>query len=135
MGRYVRHAHEEQHEETTLLEPIGKPTGANTEKAGHHIWRDSQKLTLLGGEGADAVDDGGHEKRVRVQASVNANGDEHMDPDLPVLEGSLEVLDVELIGKGRTIELETVGDLLTLRRLEKLGGLRVVVHGEVGDDG
>ncbi|CCC11857.1 unnamed protein product [Sordaria macrospora k-hell] len=58
-----------------------------------------------------------------------------MDPDLPVLEGSLEVLDVELIGKGRTIELETVGDLLTLRRLEKLGGLRVVVHGEVGDDG
>jgi len=55
-------------------------------------------------------------------------------PNLPVLEGGPEVLDIELIGERGTIQLEALLNLGALRRGEELGSGRIVVHDEEGSD-
>jgi hypothetical protein len=76
------------------------------------------------------LNDGRHEQRDRVQRSVNADGDEHVDPDLPVLECMEHVLGVVLVRERRAILRQAVRDLDLLFCRQELRGGWVVVHAE-----
>lgn len=73
---------------------------------------------------------GRHEQRDRVQRSVDADGDEHVDPDLPILECMEHVLGVVLIRERRAILRQAVRDLDLLFRCQELRSRWVVVHDE-----
>jgi len=135
-GKNVRDEHEANHEDTALAELISVPAGSDAEQAGDEVGRDGKKLRLLRSLGdTELIDDGGQEERVGVEGSVDEDGDEHVAVDLPVLERLPEVLHVELIGERRTVALEAGLDLLALLRSQELGGSRVVLHDDVGDNG
>lgn len=67
----------------------------------------------------------------RLHEAILTNGDEHMHPNLPVLEGVLHELQVKNIRQSRSIVLEAQDDFLLLSLAEELGRRRVVVHGPV----
>jgi hypothetical protein len=70
------HEHEANHEDAALAQLVGVPAGANTEDASHDVGGYRHQLRHLGGTGgAEVVDDGRQEKRVRVKARVNADSD------------------------------------------------------------
>lgn len=54
------------------------------------------------------------EERDRVQGSVDSNGDQHVDVDLPVFEGIHGVLQIKLIGEVSSVMLETSFDFHAL---------------------
>ena len=76
--------------------------------------------------------DGRHEQRDRVQRSIDADSDEHVDPDLPVLECMVHVLGVVLVRERRAILRQAVRDLDLLFCCQELCSRRVVVHAEKG---
>lgn len=63
------------------------------------------------------------------------NGDEHVNPDLPVLDGAPEVLNTKLIGKRASVFFQATRNLLLLGLGQKLGSRRVIVHVKECDDG
>lgn len=73
-----------------------------------------------------------HEQRDRVQRSVDADSDEHVDPDLPVLECMVHVLGVVLIRERRAILRQAVRDLDLLFCRQELRSRWVVMHAEKG---
>lgn len=123
---------ESSHEETTLLHLISSPAGGNGEKTSDDVWWYCHKLSRFVGVTHD-FDDGWKEERDRVEWGVDADGDQHVDVDLPVLEGGVEVLDVEVVGKRVAILLETALNLDTLNWCKEFGGARVIVDSPVSD--
>jgi hypothetical protein len=111
----IRSNHEPNHKDATLAQLVSVPAGSDAEDAGHNVRRDGHKLSHFWCAcGAQVVDDGRQEERVRVQAGVDADGDEHVDPDLPVLERIPEVLQVKLVGERRPVALQPGLDLEAL---------------------
>ena len=78
-------------------------------------------------------DNGWHEQRDRVQRSVDADGDEHVDPDLPILECVEHILGVVLIRERRAILRQAVRDLDLFFCCQELRSRWVVVHAEEGN--
>ena len=109
---------ETNHEDATGLELVSSPAAGDTAEAGHDIGRHRHELSLVIGV-SQSAHNRGEEECERVQwgvlsvlsvsrrASLRAafylenlpNGDEHVDPDFPVLDGVPEILQVELIGQ------------------------------------
>lgn len=75
-----------------------------------------------------------HEQRDGIQRGVNADGNEHVHPDLPVLERVEHVLSVVFVRKRRAVLRQTVRDLNFLCWGQELRGRWVVVHAEKGND-
>ena len=120
------------HEETTLPHLISSPTGGNGEKTGDHVWWYGHKLSGLVGMAHD-FDDGWKEERDGVEWGVDADGDQHVDVDLPVLEGGVKVLDVEVVGERVAILLETALNLDSLNWGKELSGAWVIIDSPVSD--
>lgn len=123
---------ESSHEETTLLHLISSPASGNGEKTGNDVWWYGHKLSLLVGMAHD-FDDGWKEERDRVEWGVDADGDQHVDVNLPVLEGGVEILDVEVVGERVAIFLETALNLDTLNWGKELGRAWVIVDSPVSN--
>jgi len=70
---------------------------------------------------AHVLDNSGEEQRDRVKGSVDTDGDQHVDVDLPVLEGGEDILVVELVGEGGAILLESGFDFVALILGQKFG--------------
>src|ERR1700761_7867852 len=64
----------------------------------------------------------------RPRDKILPDGDEHMDPNLPVFGRVPEILHVELVGEGASVMFETSRDFISLFRSEEFGRRRVVVH-------
>lgn len=79
-------------------------------------------------------DNGWHEQRDRVQRSVDADGDEHVDPDLPILECVEHILGVVLIRERRAILRQAVRDLDLLFCCQELRSRWVVLHDKEGNN-
>ena len=62
------------------------------------------------------------------EAHILPDGDEHVNPDLPVLDGIPNVLHGVLVGKGAPVMLEASRNLMSLLGGEKFGGIGVVIH-------
>lgn len=132
----IRSSHESNHENATGAHAIGEPTGSDTADAGSDVGRDSHELRQVRVVFvAEIANNRGEEQRVAVQAGVHEDGDEHVHPDLPVLEGVPEILEVKLVGERRPIALETGNDLLPLGLRQELGRVGIVVHDLEGDEG
>lgn len=124
---------ESNHVDTTLAVLISSETATDGEEAGDNVGRDRHELSNLVGV-AKTLDNGGKEDGDGVERGVDANGDEHVNPDLPVLESILGELEIETIRQNRAILFKTTDDLLTLRVVKELGSVGVVVHDEEGCD-
>lgn len=61
------------------------------------------------------------------------NGNEHVNPDLPVLHSVPEVLHGKFVGEGASVVLKTTCDFLSLLRREELCGRRVIIHNDKGN--
>jgi hypothetical protein len=134
-GNTIRHSHKEDHEDTPLLPFVCQPAGSDAEEASSDIRGHSHELSQLWVGVAEILDDGGEKERVRVQASVDTDGDEHVHPDLPVLEGGIEVLAAHLVGKGGSVLLKTAHNFLTFGLCEKFGSSWVIMHGPQSNNG
>lgn len=129
----LRDAAEEDHVDTTLTVLVSGVTTGDGEQAGDDIGRDGHELSHLVGV-AETLDNGGQEDGDGVERGVDADGDDHVDPDLPVLEGITEELPLELIRENGSVLFEAADDLLALSVAEELGSVGVVVHDEEGHD-
>lgn len=125
---------ESNHVDTTLAVSVSSETATNGEETGNNVGRNRHELSNLVGV-AKRLDDGGKEDRDGVERGVDADGDKHVHPDLPVLESILGELEVESIGENRAILLKTADDLLALRVVEELGSVGVIVHDKESSDG
>lgn len=124
---------EADHVETSLAVLVSGETTTDGEEAGHDVGRNRHEL----GHGvavSETLDNGGKEDGDGVERGVDADGDDHVDPDLPVLHGVLEELHVELVGENGAILLKTAEDFLSLTVGEELGSVGVVVHDKEGND-
>jgi hypothetical protein len=133
MMRNLRNNTEADHVETTLSVLVGSETSTDSEETGYDVGRDSHELSNLGGV-SKTLDNGRKENRDGVERGVDADGDEHVNPDLPVFESILGELDVEGIREDGTIFFKAANDLLALRVVEELGSVGVIVHNEEGHD-
>lgn len=125
---------ESDHVDTSLLVLIGDEATTDGEETGDDVGRDTHELSHVVAV-AETLDNGGEEDGDGVEGDVDADGDDHVDPDLPILHGVLEELHVELIRENGAILLEAADDFLLLTLSEELGGIRVVVHDKEGGDG
>jgi hypothetical protein len=125
---------ETDHEDTTSAESISEISTRDAAEASNNVRRNTHELSLVVGV-AKSFDDGGQEKRKTVERGVNADGNEHVHPDLPVGHSGEEVLSVVLICEGAAVLFQAARDFLLLGIVEELGGLRVVVHVEKGNNG
>jgi len=89
---------ETDHEDTASAESVGEVSTSDAAEAGNDVRRDTHELGLLVAV-AESLNDGGQEKGETVERGVNADGDEHVHPDLPVGHSVFEVLVAILIGK------------------------------------
>lgn len=122
------------HVDTTLLVHIGDDTTSDAESTGNDVRRNGHKLSALIGV-SERLDNGRKEERVGVERSVDTNGDNTVDPDLPVLDGIPEVLEVKLIGKGAAILLKAADNLVLLLRGKEISGIRIIVHDPESSNG
>jgi len=76
---------ETDHEDTASAQLIGKVSTGDTAEASNDVGRDTHKLSLFVAV-AESLDDSWQEKRETVKRGVDAEGDEHVHPDLPVLD-------------------------------------------------
>lgn len=111
---------EEDHIRATSLLAVGEVTASDGAKTGNNVGGDGHELRLLVGV-AHVLDDGRKEERDGVERGVDADGDQHVDPDLPVLESMEKVLDVVLISKRGAVLLQTAGDLDALIVIQEVG--------------
>jgi hypothetical protein len=125
---------ETDHEDTTSAESISEVATRDAAEASNNVRRNTHQLSLVVGV-AKSLDDGGQEKRETVERGVNADGDEHVHPDLPVLHSIKEVFGTVLVGERAAVLFEAARNLLLLSIVKELGGLRVVVHVEEGNNG
>lgn len=112
---------------------ISSEATADSEEAGNDVGRDGHELGLLVGV-AETGDNGGQEDGDGVERGVNANGDQHVDVDLPVLEGILHELHLKPVGQDGAVFLEAAENLLAVLVVQELGSVGVVVHDEEGHD-
>ena len=124
---------ESNHVGTSLSVLIGGETTTNGEETSDDVGRDTHELSH-GVAVSKTGDNGGKEDGDGVERNVDADGDEHVNPDLPVGEGSLEELHVELIREDGSILLKSADDFLLLTSREELGGIGVVVHDKESGD-
>lgn len=94
-----------KHEDTALFQLVGEESSTDGEAAGNDVRRDGHQLRLLVGV-THVLDDGWEEERDGVKWSVDTDGDEHVNVDLPVLESVHGVLQIEFICQGAAIRLE-----------------------------
>jgi hypothetical protein len=125
---------EPDHEDTASAQFVGKVSTSDAAEASNNVRRNAHELSLIVGV-AKGLDDGRQEERETVERGVDAEGDEHVHPDLPVLDGVHEVLGTVLVCERAAVLFQTAGDLLLLDLGQELGGLRVVVHVEESYDG
>jgi hypothetical protein len=123
----LRNQAKSNHENTTLTTPISNPSTTDGKQASHNIGRDSHKLSYLS-RVSQIPNNGGEEDGDRVQRRVDTDGDEHVDVDLPILEGVPHELRVELVGEHRSILFEAADNLLLFVTVEESSRVRVVVH-------
>jgi hypothetical protein len=133
MMRNLRNNTEEDHVDTTLSVLVSSETSTNSEETSHDIGRDSHELSDLVGV-SQTLDNGGKENGDGVERGVDADGDEHVNPDPPVLESILGELDIEGIRENGTILFKAANNLLALRIVEELGSVGVIVHDEESHD-
>lgn len=112
---------------------VGDETTTDGEQAGDDIRRDSHELSDLIGV-AHTLDNGGEEDGDGVERGVDADGDDHVNPDLPVTEGILHELPIKGIREDRAVLFETAENLLALVISEELGSVGVIVHDKEGHD-
>ena len=125
---------ETDHEDTTSTQSVGKVSAGDTAEASNDVGRDTHKLSLFVAV-AEGIDDSGQEKRETVERGVNAEGDEHVHPNFPIRNGMLEVFGTVLVGERAAVLFEAARNLLLFGLGQELGGLRVVVHVEEGNNG
>lgn len=101
---------EEDHVLSTLLRSISEVTTNDSADTGSDVWRDGHELGVVGSV-AHVGDDSWQEEGEGVEWGVDSDGDHHVNPNLPVHESNLEVLDVVLIGQSIAILVKTALDL------------------------
>lgn len=129
----LRKSDEEQHVNATLTVSVRQKATADSAYASHNVWWHRHQLGNLVGE-SDALHDCRQEDRNRVQRDPVSDGDEHVYPDLPVLEGVKDELPLELVRKVRGIVLETGNDGLAFVFGQKFGCGGIVVHDPVAGE-
>lgn len=125
---------ETDHEDTTSAQLIGKVSTSDADEASNDVRRNTHELSLFVAV-AKGFDDSWQEERETVQRGVNAKGDEHMAPNLPIGNSMFEVFCAILVGERAAVLFKTAGDFLLFGLSQELGGLRVVVHVEESNDG
>lgn len=141
-GENVTEHHANQvecNEDRSLLQLIGEPGLAHTPDSSNNVNGDGEELGLGGGV-AEVLDNGGQEEGDGVKRTDDTPEESEMQPGLDILEGVPEVLGVHGIilgnggGRGLTIKLDSVHDELSLFLGQELGGLGVIVEGEVSNE-
>ena len=131
---YIRDNAEEDHVDSSLSVLVCCESTGNGEQAGDDVRRNAHELGPLVAV-TKTLDDAGEEDGNRVKGSVDADGDEHVNPNLPVLESVPHELALELIRQDRAIIFKSAQNLLLLNRCKELGSVGVVVHCPVGEAG
>ena len=132
--RGLRDNGEEYDKDAALAFSVRHVSARNADDAGENVRRDRHELCAGVGV-SEALDDRGQKGGDGVERDEDADVDEHLDVNLPVLERVLEVLEVELVGETAAVVLEAAEHLDALVLGEELGRVRVVVHDPVGGDG
>lgn len=79
-------------------------------------------------------DNGRHEQGDGVERGVDSNGDEHVDPNLPILKGVPKELHIKFISEGAPIQLQASRDFALLIVVQELRRFGVIMHDEEGTD-
>lgn len=122
---------EADHVDAALLVPVRSIASADSANTGCDIGGHRHELSRLGSV-THAANDGGEEDGDGVDWQIDTEGDEHVNPDLPVLERVLDELALELVRQDRGIFFETSDDLPLLLVGKELGSAGVVVESPEG---